>query len=166
MYWKKNNYSYFGSCYLFIFRFLGDNWVPSVLDPPLRRRCTKSKIGLVIGIVNSHGLAWAKWTAALVVFYGKGQSLTVLPFACFLCFSNFCQLDFLNKNFCWTRKSQWSDNLKMKFPLIYLWLLEVHVCWFLHWIHRCSNYWMWSSSIRFENVAQSLVNKCPSGVCY
>ena len=34
-------------------------------------------------IVNSHGLAWAKWTSIIVVFHSKGQSLTVLPFSCF-----------------------------------------------------------------------------------
>ena len=48
---EKNlvKYNYFGSCWLFILNFLGDKWVALVLDPHLRRRCTKSKKGLVIG---------------------------------------------------------------------------------------------------------------------
>jgi hypothetical protein len=46
----------------------------------LRRRCTKSKKGFGTGLINSHGLAWAKCT--LVVFHSKGQSLTVLLFSC------------------------------------------------------------------------------------
>ena len=47
------------------------------------RRCTKPKKGLVIGIVNSHELVWAKWIATVIVFHSKGQSFTVLPFSCF-----------------------------------------------------------------------------------
>ena len=54
-----------------------------VLDLHLRRRCTKFKNGLVIGIVNSHGLTWAKWTSTIVVFHKRGHSLMVLPFSCF-----------------------------------------------------------------------------------
>ena len=48
---EKNlvKYNYFGSCWLLILNFLGDKWVALVLDPHLRRRCTKSKKGLVIG---------------------------------------------------------------------------------------------------------------------
>ena len=42
-----------------------------------------SKKLLVIGIVSSHGLAWAKWTAPVVVFHSKRQSLTSLLFSCF-----------------------------------------------------------------------------------
>ena len=54
-----------------------------MLDPHLRRRCTKSKKeGLVTGIVNSHGLAWVKWTITIIVFHKKRQSLTVLLFSC------------------------------------------------------------------------------------
>ena len=45
---------------------MGDEWVALVLDPHLNRRCTKSKKSLVIGIINSHGLAWAKWTSTIV----------------------------------------------------------------------------------------------------
>ena len=37
-------------------------------------------------IVNSHGLAWAKWTPTIVAFHKRGQSLTVLLFFfCFFC---------------------------------------------------------------------------------
>ena len=36
-----------------------------------------------MGIVNRHGLAWAKWTAIIVIFHNTGQSLTVPPFSCF-----------------------------------------------------------------------------------
>ena len=42
------------------------------------------KIQERIGIVNSHGLAWAKWTTTIVVFHSTGQSLTVLPFSSYL----------------------------------------------------------------------------------
>ena len=42
------------------------------------------KIQEMFGIVNNHGLAWAKWTTIIVVFHSKGQSLTVLPFSCSL----------------------------------------------------------------------------------
>ena len=42
--------------YLFLI-FSGDKLVASIIDPHLRRRCTKSKKGLVLGIINSHGLA-------------------------------------------------------------------------------------------------------------
>ena len=55
-------------------------WAASVLDPHLRRRCTKSKNDLIIGIIDNHGLALAKWTFTVVVFHSKGQSLTVLCF--------------------------------------------------------------------------------------
>ena len=37
---------------------------------------------MVIGIINSHGLAWAKYTTTIVIFHKKGQNLTVLPFSC------------------------------------------------------------------------------------
>ena len=40
--------------------------------------------GLVIGIVNSHEMARAKWTTTIVVFHKKEQSLMVLPFSCLL----------------------------------------------------------------------------------
>ena len=63
---------------------LGDKWVALVLHLHLRRRCTYSNNGLVIGIVNSHGLAWAKWTSTIMVFHKRGESLTVLPFSCYL----------------------------------------------------------------------------------
>ena len=76
-------YNYFGNCYSFIFKFLGDKWVASILDPHLRGRCTKFKKGFVIDIVDSHTLAWAKWTTIVIVFHKKGQSLTVLPFSYF-----------------------------------------------------------------------------------
>ena len=33
-------------------------------------------------IVNSHGLAWAKWISTIVVFHKRAQSLTVLPLSC------------------------------------------------------------------------------------
>ena len=42
------------------------------------------KIQERFGIVNNHGLAWAKWTTTIIVFHSKGQSLTVLPFSCFI----------------------------------------------------------------------------------
>ena len=42
------------------------------------------KIQEMFGIVNSHGLAWAKCTTTIIVFRSKGQSLTILPFSCFI----------------------------------------------------------------------------------
>ena len=56
------------------FTFLGDKWVALVLDLYLRRRCTKSKHGLVIGIIYSHGLTWAKWTSTIVVFHKEDRA--------------------------------------------------------------------------------------------
>ena len=76
------SYIHFGSCKLIILKNLGDQWVASILDPHLRRRCTKSKKSLVIAIRNSHGLAWAKWITIIIVFHNTWQSLTVLPFSC------------------------------------------------------------------------------------
>ena len=79
------NYTYFDNCWLLNFIFLGDKWVAWVLDLHLRRRCTNSNNDLVIGIVNSHGMAWAKWTSTILVFHTRGQSLTVLPIFCWMC---------------------------------------------------------------------------------
>ena len=84
------NYSYFGSCLLFLFEILGDKWVASVLDLHWRRRCTKFKKSLVIGVVNSHGLAWAKW---IVLFHGTWQSLMVLLFL--VCQAMICWIVFV-----------------------------------------------------------------------
>ena len=56
----------------------------SILDPHLRRGCTKSKRSLVIGTVNGHGPAWAKWTTTIIALHKKGQRLTVLPFLVFV----------------------------------------------------------------------------------
>ena len=76
------NYDYFGGWWLFIFKNLDNKWVASVLNPHVRRRCTTFKKSLVLGIVNSHGLAWAKWIATIVVFHRKGQSRRVVLFSC------------------------------------------------------------------------------------
>ena len=83
---EKNlvNYTYLDNCWLFKCWVI--KWVAIVLGLYLRRRCTKSKNGLVIGIVNSHGLAWAKWTSIIIVLHNRGQSLTVLPFSCYDCY--------------------------------------------------------------------------------
>ena len=72
----------FGSCWLINFDIASDKWVALVLDPHLRRKCTKSKKGLVIGMVNSHGLTWAKWKSTIIIFHKRRQSLTVLLFFC------------------------------------------------------------------------------------
>ena len=67
------------------FKFSDDKWIASVLNPHLRRRYTKSKKCLVIGIVDSHGLAWAKWTTTNVICHKKGQSLSAFLFYFIMC---------------------------------------------------------------------------------
>ena len=81
---EKNlvNYSNFCSCQLFVLKFPGDKRVFVVLDPHLRRRCTKLMKGFIISIIKSHGIAWATWTSTAVVCHKKGQSLTVLLISC------------------------------------------------------------------------------------
>ena len=42
--------------------------------------------------------------------------------------------------------------LKIEPPLVYLWLLEMHVCWFLDWIQKSSQLKQW---IELEDVVWS-----------
>ena len=75
-----------------VFETFGDKWVALFLDPHLRRRCTKSKKGLVTGTINRHGLAWTKWTSTIVVCHKRGQSPTVLPVSYFIYVSSWSTL--------------------------------------------------------------------------
>jgi len=81
--WEPNGHTYPCRCFIgCVCKTKTRHWLLSIkrkfpndfmftLGRYLRRKCTKSKKGLVTGIVNSYGLTQQKWTAIAIVIHKK-----------------------------------------------------------------------------------------------